>query len=292
METREIIVYPVYNETNIYITRDNIKKILKKGGLRRDIQNFEIFQQAFVHESYCVHSDFVKYEKYFGRLEPYDENSGIVPLQDKTSERLEWLGDSILQSVMGNYLYRRYPDQQEGFLTKLRSKLVKTETLSKLSKYLGLEKYIIMSKQKEIIGGGRTDERTLEDAFEALIGAISIEYGVEDELEGIRACRTFIIKVFEDVVDFTELILKDDNYKDQLMRYFHRMYDNKYTPIYEVKQIEMLENEKGYVTRKYHILVRDRDGLIVGEASSFMKKEAEVKAAKAALNYYGIMDGF
>lgn len=291
MEPTNIIIHSVYNERNVFITRENIKKILKKGGVRREIHNIDIFQEALIHESYCTKTDFVKNERFYGRLEPYNPNSNMIPLQEKTGERLEWLGDGILQSIIANYLFKRYEDQQEGFLTKLRSKLVKTDTLAKLSRYLGLDKYIMMSKQKELIGNGRNDERILEDAFEAFLGAMSIEFGREDEVEGYRVCREFILHVFENNIDFTALILKEDNYKDQLMRYFHKIYE-KYLPIYEVKEVEIVENASGLSNRRYHIVVRSQEGEIVGEGVSFMKKEAEVKAAKAALNYYGIMDGF
>ncbi len=295
MESTQVIIYPVWNDTNILLTKQDVKKILKKGGIKREIENLEIFQEAFIHESYCSKTDFVKYEKYYGKYEPIDltkeENKKILPLQEKTGERLEWLGDGILQSVMANYLYKRYEDQQEGFLTKLRSKLVKTDTLSKLAKYLGLDKYLIMSKQKEIIQNGRIDDRILEDSFEALIGAMSIEFGKDDEIDGIRVCRDFIIKVYEDTVDFAALIMVEDNYKDQLMRYYHQKFEGTF-PVYEVKNVEIVDTDSGIQKRKYHIIVKNPDGTVVGEAVSFMKKDAETKAAKAALNYYGIMDGF
>ena len=292
VETKEVIIYPVWNETNVYLTKEGIRKILKKGGiLVDDIKHLDIFQEAFIHESYCTKSDFAKYEKYHGRLEGVAPE-GVLPLQEKTGERLEWLGDGILQSVMANYLFKRYEDQQEGFLTKLRSKLVKTDTLAKLSRQIGLHKWIIMSKQKEIIGNGRRDERVLEDAFEALIGAISLEFGSEDEIEGIRVCRSFILKLYEENIDFAELIKKEDNYKDQLMQYYHKIYkDTKYLPVYEVKNIEMVENDNGMTVRRYNIIVRNQAGEIVGEGCSLMKKAAEVNAAKAALCFYGVVDG-
>lgn len=293
METKkEVIIYPVWNESNVYLTKEAVRKILRKGGIRvSDIRNMNIFQEAFIHESYCTKSDFVKYEKYHGRLEG-DVPEGVIPLQEKTGERLEWLGDGILQSIMANYLFKRYEDQQEGFLTKLRSKLVKTDTLAKLARHLGLQQWIIMSKQKEIIGNGRSDERILEDAFEALIGAISLEFGDEDEMEGIKICRSFILKLYEENIDFAELIKKEDNYKDQLMQYYHKIYkDTPYLPVYEVKDIEMVENDKGMMVRKYHITVKNLAGDIVGEGCSMVKKMAEVNAAKAALCYFGVVDG-
>lgn len=294
---REFIILPVHNENNVYITKKNIKKILRKGGIHReDIENIELWQEAFVHESYCRTTDFVKNEKFYGRLDTnydssLDEYKDILPLQEKTSERLEWLGDGILQSVIANYLFRRYPNHQEGFLTKLRSRLVKTKTLSILSKELGLDRYIMISKHKEVIQNGRMDDRILEDAFEAFIGAMSLEFGREDEMDGIRVCKDFIIHVYEANINFTALINTDDNYKDQLMRYFHKTFDG-YFPTYELRGVDMVEMDNGIQKRRFHILVKNPSGDIVGEGVSFMKQDAEIKAAKAALNYYGITDGY
>lgn len=281
----------IYNESNVLVTKEFIQKVLKKGGIKRKIRNLRIWQQAFSHESYCNKTDFTKMEKFYGRLEASaPSNPSILSLQENTMERLEWMGDGILQSVIANYLYKRYENEDEGFLTKLRSKLVKTDTLSKLSKILGLEKYIIMSKHLEEIGNGRNDDKIVEDAFESFLGAMSLEFGEEDEIEGYRVCRDFIIKIYEDNVDFTALIMKDDNYKDQLMRYFHQIYDHAY-PLYELKETEILINERGKEMRKFHVVVRNIEGEIIGEGVSFNKKEAEMKAAKAALQYFGIMDG-
>ncbi len=288
----EIKIIGIYNEKNVYITKEIIQKILKKGGIKKKIQNIELWQQAFVHESYCHKTDFVRMEKFYGRMDdvpPSDEN--IILLQDKSMERLEWLGDGILQSVMANYLFKRYENEDEGFLTKLRSKLVKTDTLAKLSKILGLEKYIMMSKHLEEIGNGRNDDKIVEDVFESFLGAMSLEFGEEDEVEGYKLCREFILKVFEDNIDFAALIMKDDNYKDQLMRYFHQIYDH-FFPNYELKETETLLNERGKEMKKFHVIVRNIEGEIIGEGVSFNKKDAEMKAARAALNFFGIMDGF
>ncbi len=282
----------IYNENNILITKEFIQKVLKKGGIKKKINNLNIWQQGFIHESYCHKTDFIRMEKFYGRMEdlPPNSDSNILPLQNNTMERLEWLGDGILQSVIANYLYKRYENEDEGFLTKLRSKLVKTDTLAKLSKLLGFEKYIIMSKHLEEIGNGRNDDKIVEDAFESFLGAMSLEFGEEDEVEGYRVCRDFIIKIYEDNVDFTALIMKDDNYKDQLMRYFHQIYDHVY-PTYELKETEILINERGKEMKKFHVVVRNIENEIIGEGVSFNKKEAEMKAAKAALQYFGIMDG-
>jgi dsRNA-specific ribonuclease len=154
-------IYPVYNENNFYITKEIIQSILKKADINIKINNLNLWQQAFIHKSYCKNNDFLKNEKFYGNIDAFDiENSDykhIMRLQDDSNEVIEWLGDGIIQSVVAIYLYQRYNNQREGFLTKIRSKLVKTETLSKLALALHFDRYLIISKHIEIICNGRNE---------------------------------------------------------------------------------------------------------------------------------------
>jgi ribonuclease-3 len=285
-------IYPVYNENNFYITKEIIQSILKKANINDKINDITIWQQAFIHKSYCKNADFIKNEKFYGKLELVnDESKNCIPLQDDSNEVLEWLGDGIIQSVVAIYLYKRFKSQREGFLTKIRSKLVKTETLSKLALALGFDKFLILSKHIEIICNGRKNSRILEDAFEAFIGAMMNDFGSKNEIDGINICSTFIINMIESNIDITELIIKDDNYKDQLMRYYQKNYNGKF-PIYEQKNIITTVNENGLTNKKFHMFVRDTDNSIIGEGIAHSKKEAEQKAAKAALMHFGISNGF
>ena len=286
-------IYPVYNENNIYITKDVIHSILRKGNINLEISNLALWQQAFIHKSYCKHNDFVKNEKYFGSISSMNinEHKNIIPLQDDTNEVLEWLGDGIIQSVVAIYLYKRFKKQREGFLTKIRSKLVKTESLAKLSLHLNFNKYLIISKHIEIICNGRKNSRILEDAFEAFIGAMMNDFGSQNEEEGFRICNTFIINIIEQKIDITELIINDDNYKDQLMRFYQKKFNGKF-PIYEQKTIILDVNENGITNKRFHMFVRDTENAIIGEGIAKSKKEAEQKAAKAALMHFGISNGF
>ena len=288
-------IYPVYNENNFYITKEIIHLILRSVNINYTINNVEVWQQAFIHKSYCKNTDFKKNEKFFGSIDMIDINSseynGYIPLQEDSNEVLEWLGDAIIQSVVGMYLFKRYKDQREGFLTKIRSKLVKTETLSKLALHLNFDKYLILSKHIEIICNGRKNARILEDCFEAFIGAMMTDLGSKSETEGFAICSQFIINLIENKIDITELILNDDNYKDQLMRYYQKSFNGKF-PKYEQKMIVVSTNETGVTNRKFHMFVRDVDNNIIGEGIAKSKKEAEQKAAKAALMYFGISNGF
>jgi ribonuclease-3 len=288
-------IYPVYNENNFYISKEIIHMILRSVNINHTINDINIWQKAFIHKSYCNNTDFRKNEKFFGSIDMIDinkeENNMYIPLQEDSNEVLEWLGDGIIQSVVAIYLFKRYKEQREGFLTKIRSKLVKTETLSKLALHLNFDKYLILSKHIEIICNGRKNARILEDCFEAFIGAMMTDLGSKNETEGFTICNTFIINLLESKIDITELILNDDNYKDQLMRYYQKAYNGKF-PKYEQKTIIMTTNDNGIVNRKFHMFVRDTNNNIIGEGIAKSKKEAEQKAAKAALMYFGISNGF
>jgi ribonuclease-3 len=285
-------IYPVYNENNFYITKEIINMILRSVNVNHTVNNLEIWQKAFIHKSYCDNTDFKKNEKFFGSIEMLDNrNNHYIPLQTDSNEVLEWLGDGIIQSVVAIYLFKRYKDQREGFLTKIRSKLVKTETLSKLALHLNFDKFLILSKHIEIICNGRKNARILEDCFEAFIGAMMTDLGSKNETEGFAICNTFIINLIESKIDITELILNDDNYKDQLMRYYQKTFNGKF-PKYEQKTIILSTNDNGIINRKFHMFVRDTNNNIIGEGIAKSKKEAEQKAAKNALMYFGISNGY
>ena len=289
-------IYPVLNDSNFKINLEQVIGIFKKGGLLTITpKKLELYQNAFIHKSYLIDNDFVKNEKYYGNINALslNDNLHILPLQNKSNETLEWLGDGILQAVSALYLYERFgKDQDEGFLTKLRSKLVKTETLSKLALALGFDKYLIISKHVEIISQGRKNARILEDCFESFIGAMMEDFGKENYGNGLNIIYKFLINVIEDNIDIASLILVQDNYKDQLMRYFHKEFDGKF-PIYEqTGEVENIVNNKGISYRKFTMCVRDTNGNIIGKGDAKSKKEAEQKAAQNALKNYGITNGY
>ena len=269
--------------------KEIILSILKDGNIHvNDIGSLDIWQQAFIHCSYCVNNDFKKNEKFFGSLEMLDRTDGMMALQNDSNEVLEWLGDGIIQGVMAKYLYERFKSQREGFLTKIRSKLVKTETLSRLALALNFDKYLIISKHVEITCNGRKNPRILEDCFEAFIGVIMDVFTKKlDEGKAYLLCKTFIIHVMEQKIDMTELIINDDNYKDKLMRYYQKQFNGRF-PIYEQMNVLTTMNEIGLVGRRFHMCVRDINNVIIGEGISKSKKEAEQKAAKDALMHLGI----
>ena len=281
----EYTVYELYNKKNKLIKKENIQEFLNKGGITEEISNLKVWQQAFTNKSYSNYIYKSKYYKYIDKDAPLD---GALPIQKKSNETLEWLGDAFIQSIVSSYLAKRFKKQNEGFLTKIRSKLVKTESLSKIAKYLKLEEYLLISKNVEILSNGRNNAKLLEDLFESFIGAFMTDFTKKvNEPYAYSLCKKFIINCIQNAIDLTDLIRKDDNYKDQLMRYFQKHKDGV-LPKYKMESSKTINNKNGSVYKNFVLNVYDSSNNIIGTGSAMSKKEAEQKAAKNALQHYGI----
>lgn len=257
-----------YNDKNILIDAKSLNGILQANGISEPFNDISIFRKAFVHKSYCTR----KNENFLnGNL---NCPSNCLPLQEESNERLEFLGDAILGKVVASYLYERYIDENEGFLTKMRTKLVNGKMLAHLSNLVGLKPYIILSKQIEE-GEGRESANILEDAFEAFIAAIYIDYGKQ----GDEMAAKWILNVIEGNLDFAELIRQNNNYKDTLCKHFQQNFN--YTPKFFESKVETRNNQKIYT-----MCIKNDKGAIVSIGKGATKKEAENDAAKNALQIY------
>lgn len=152
------------NPVNKLLTVEAIETIMRNNGLNLKVNNINVYQTAFIHRSYLK------------THHPEAHDPKCVPLQPVCNETYEFLGDTILNSVIGTYLYDRYRDQNEGFMTKTRTKMVRGTTLGELAKRIGLNKWIVISQHVES-EGGRDNLRILEDLFEAFIAAIYLDNG-------------------------------------------------------------------------------------------------------------------
>jgi ribonuclease-3 len=268
MSNLDTSVITPYNSANHVITPPELQSILSTYDIIEPFRDIDIYRNAFVHKSYCTR----KNENFLnGNIHC---PKGCLPLQEESNERLEFLGDSILGKVVGAYLFERYPDENEGFLTKMRTKLVNGKMLAHLSDIVGLKPYIILSKQIEE-GDGRDSANILEDTFEAFIAAIYLDYGSD----GDKMAREWIISVIEKNLDFADLIRNNNNYKDIFLKYFHQNYN--YAPKFFEMKVEIVNNQK-----RYSVCVKDQKGNIMSIGKGASKKEAENDAAKNALNEY------
>jgi len=271
----------ILNEKNKLITTNYIENILQKYGVNHKVKNLEPFQMAMVHISYLIKSDdYWKAHRSKNTnkdLEPISDPSLAIPLKDVSYERLEFLGDSVIHKIIAAYLYNRYPDQDEGFLTKLRTKIENGNTLAEFSKIIGLDEYILISRYIEKNGGRENNKHILEDAFEAFIGALYLD-------AGDSVCHNFIFKLIEEEIDFADLLNNETNYKDILLQYFHqrKWVDPQYGPL----DISGPDHKKIFTMYVKKRISPNDDGEIVGIGVGTSKKKGEQEAAYNALKFF------
>jgi ribonuclease-3 len=254
-----------YNPGNTLINIDDVKSILALQGMQIHVKDINIFRKAFVHKSYCTR----KNENFITGNVNCPAN--CLPLQEESNERYEFLGDAILNMTVAEYLFERYPSENEGFLTRMRTKLVNGKMLAHLSELVCLSRYIIMSKQIED-GDGRRNLNILEDAFESFISAIYFD-------QGIDFAKEWIINVIEGHLDFSELVKMNNNYKDILLKYFQQ--NHGYMP----KFFEIDISSDGR-TKTFKLCLKDNKDSIISYGQGKTKKEAENDAAKKAIVQY------
>jgi len=268
----------ILNENNKPITAEFINKILKKYGLNHRVQNLELFQLAMVHVSYLNRSTVTDKTARMLRdvvpIAPHKKHLAM-PLKDQNYGRLEFLGDAKIHDVLAEYLYDRYETEDEGFMTTLRTKIEKCETLSELSKKLNLHFYAIVARNIEQSGGRLNNAPLTEDIFESFIGALSREITFEE-------LKTFIVNIIERELNISELIYTNDNYKEQLMQYFHQLKwgEPKYV---EDLSLQKTVKEGCQEVKYFTIYVKNSQGEILGIGKGNSKIRADQNAALDAL---------
>lgn len=260
-----------YNNRNKLIMEDDVDNILKTYGVPERFRDVNMYRKAFVHKSYCTR----KNENFLnGNI---NCPSDCLPLQEESNERLEFFGDSILNMTVADYLFERYPDENEGFLTRVRTKLVNGKMLANLSEKVGFNKFVLISKQIED-NDGRCNLNILEDAFEAFIAALYLDFGHK----GFEYAKEWIISVIESHVDFSELIKQNNNYKDMFLKYYQQNFSTM-PKFFEVSVDNSSSNGKVYT-----VCIKDPNDNIISIGKGGNKKDAENNAAKIALRQYSM----
>lgn len=253
--------YNPYNPQNIEITLNDVQSILKKYGIPSKVQNINLYKRAFIHKSYTKSSVDPKY---------LTSSENCLPLHSKSNERLEFLGDGVLELISKYYLYKRFPNENEGFMTEKKIAIVKNEMIGTIAYEMGLHKWFVISKYAEE-KKMRTNLKKLGCLFEAFIGAVFLDFNkiaVKDEDgwfnalfttgPGFQMAQKFIENIFEQHIDWTALIANDDNYKNILQVKIQKEF--KVTPHY----LELFYNDFGYEMGVF---------LCIGEAIHFQKVE-------------------
>jgi ribonuclease-3 len=223
----------------------NIEKIALI--FKTKIKNTALFKTAFTHRSYL--NEHPQYE-------------------NPSNERLEFLGDAVLQLLSSEYLFNNYPTSPEGDLTNYRASIVCTSSLAEESKRLGYGEFLLLSHGEEQTGG-RTREYILANTFEAVLGALFME-------KGIDFCREFVTN---ELLHKVEGIIEQNKYKDAKSN-FQEMAQEKFgaTPSYEVIEAWGLDHEK---TFKVGVFINKEK---FGEGEGKSKQKAEQAAAVNALD--------
>jgi ribonuclease III len=209
------------------------------------IKNRAYFIQALMHRSF---------------LEQHSE-------YDVSNERLEFLGDSVLNLTVAEYLYKNFPQKDEGFLTKVRAKLVNRLALADAADRIKLSDYLLISKN--LSSSFPVSSRTvLSDALEALIGAVYLD-------NGLNPAKDFIEKVLIQPNSKEDLYLIDENYKSQLLEYAQaKRVDN---PLYTVVKEDGPQHNRIFTV---NVMIGKKE---YGVGTGKSKKSAEQNAARAAL---------
>jgi dsRNA-specific ribonuclease len=319
------IVYQHMTDKRYLISRENsinrvptveaIETIMKNNGLNLKVNDINVYKTAFVHRSY---------------LKTHHQEShtdGCVPLQSVCNETYEFLGDTILNSVIGTYLYDRYGDQNEGFLTKTRTKMVRGTTLGELAKRIGLSEWIIISQHVES-EGGRNNLRILEDLFESFIAAIYLDNGskllsnewfdsqekIKELSAEIEQCRdgNKLLKLYQELREKYEklhaarsngylfcqkfIISTYEKHIDIVKLIAHD--DNYKDQLQHYFQRESdtfpvweLLKEEGKTNNRWHTVgVKDRFGYLIATGKARKKTDAEQLASKNVLIKMGVID--
>jgi len=261
-----------WNSKNRVIPAKEIFRVLRENGVTDRLEDISLFRQACVHTSYVNKSEIWALQEEPMVLAERPEN--CLPLQVLDNEELEYAGDGLLSAIAGTYLSERFKGQGEGFMTNLRTEIVNNDRLGELAKKIGLAPWLMISRHVEDVCDGRKNLRLLGSMFEAWLGALYYSFGKGGR--GFEAVQKFVIHVLEEHIYFVELITKNTNYKDQLLRWFQAQYHQP--PRYKVVQEEGPSHD-----RIFTMGVLDTQGGVIASSSARNKKEAEQEASRLAL---------
>lgn len=234
---KEQYVFDPYNSLNVSIQREDVETLLRTYGINIPVFNMELYKRAFIHKSY-IRRPQLENDANGIVIAPKPEN--CMPLFTKSNERLEFVGDGVLECVTKFYLYKRFSKGQEGFMTEKKIELVKNESIGRIAYEMGLHKWFVLSRHAEE-KQTRTNLKKLGCLFEAFVGAMFLDFNritIHDEHRwfesyfvsgpGYQMAEIFIQFVFERHVDWTSLVSNDNNFKNILQVIIQKEY--KVTP--------------------------------------------------------------
>jgi len=319
IKTEEGLIFNPYNPLNTEITLSDVQSILTKYELPSDVRNMKLFKRAFIHRSYTKRP---QYENLAQKITIVEKPPDCMPLSTKSNERLEFLGDGVLEFVTKLYLYKRFPKENEGFMTEKKIAIVKNEAIGRIAYEMGLHKWLIISKhaeEKKI----RTNLKKLGCLFEAFLGALFLNFEThnplssnecDDESPGFKMAKKFINKVFETHIDWVALIQNDDNYKNILQvkiqkefkvtpHYLEIEHDVDLgfkmgvylclgQPIYHLTHADSVDISffKNYTNIHEYVAENSKVLIFMGEGQHKIKRKAEQIACNEAINSINLFE--
>ncbi len=220
-----------------------------KASLPFEFKDMELLKKVFIHQSFL------------------NERAGMRLADRESNERLEFLGDAVLQNAISHLLYMRNPGVPEGELTRLRSRLVNRTTLAKLAKTISLDEYLLLGKGEQD-GGGRENKTILAGVLEALLAAVYLE-------KGFTTALSYIEGLFSPLMDSAHIEPGHFDFKPMLQELAQKLF--KEAPSYR------LVKEEGPAHSRVFEVEALIAGRVVGKGTATKKKEAEQIAAHDAL---------
>lgn len=296
----EKIIHDPYNPENRIIQKVDIEEILKRYGINEPINNIEIYRRAFVHESYVKDSQNKK-----DNIIAKPDN--CIPLYSFSNERLEFLGDGLLECVTKFYLYCRFSkrhDGNEGFMTTKKIAIVKNESIGKIAMEIGLNKWYIISKNAEL-KQFRYNVKGMGCLFEAFLGSIFLDFNkidyekylsenndillcdyVFNAVSGFKAVQRFLVSIFEKHIDWIDVIQNDTNYKNILQVIIQKEF--KVVPYYsEIKyKDDNIEIITGFHMGVYLLLVISNNNTSICIENEEILNISLFNSFKEIHNYY------
>lgn len=318
IKTDEGLIFNPFNPLNIKITLNDVQSILTKYKIPGNVNNIALYERAFVHRSYTKRPNIENAQQ---NITIVEKPADCLPLSSKSNERLEFLGDGVLELIAKYLLYRRFPKADEGFMTEKKIAIVKNEAIGRIAYEMGLHKWVIISKhaeEKKI----RTNLKKLGCLFESFIGALFLDFNkivVKDDDNwfetmfvtgpGFQMAQKFVENIFDQHIDWVDLIQNDDNYKNilqvKIQKEFkvtphyleidrdddlgfkmgvylclgQQIYNVKHTNAINIDQFKNFKEIQDYFNSNGKVLI------FMGDGQHKIKRKAEQQACNEAINY-------
>lgn len=301
----------ILNSKNRIISKDFICKLMKKYiDIDYEVNDIKLFEISMTHDSYTKKDwdDLKNIKSIFpnGNISNGENiisiksKNDVIPLKDISYERLEFFGDALLRVFSSDYLVCRYDEFGPGELTETRALIENRKAFSEITKKISLNKYLLISKNYEMIHAREKDDKMLCDLFEAFICALfydicKIKYadlGKKSDLMDMergfayQICWYLVVKLIEEELNIPSLLENDTNYKKKLLMEYHKL--NWSAPVYRL--IATKNDEKQTNIKYYKTGVYDSEKNIIGIGYSTSKSTSEKLSAKNALKFLNVLE--